>query len=59
MSWAGTACADWHPGQRQEVEAEALEWEAGERAHLRVQARWKMAKQLAQDQTGADLPTMS
>jgi hypothetical protein len=36
----------WHPGQRQEADAaasvEASATEAGERAHLRMQGRWKM-----------------
>jgi hypothetical protein len=39
--------------------SEASETEAGERAHLRMQGRWKMEKQLPQDHTGADLRTMS
>jgi hypothetical protein len=66
MSRAGTACTDWHPGQRQEEagasepeEAGRSETEAGARAHLRMQGRWKMEKQLAQDQTGADRRTAS
>jgi hypothetical protein len=60
MSRAGTSCTDWHPGQRQEAAgSEASETEAGERAHLRMQGRWKMEKQLPQDHTAADLRTMS
>jgi hypothetical protein len=55
---------DWHPGQRQDGEAgsaagEASAAEAGERTHLRMQGRWKMEKQLSQDQMGADRRTMS
>lgn len=61
MSRARTSCTDWQPGQRQasEAGAEASETEAGERAHLRMQGRWKMEKQLPQDQTGAERRTMS
>lgn len=60
---AGTDCTDWHPGHRHPLpppeSGAGASAEVGERAHFRMQWRWKMEKQLPQDQIGAERRTMS
>lgn len=56
---------DWQPGHRQLAVAEEEEEEdesaaeVGDRDHFLMQWRWKMAKQLEQDQMGEDRRTIS